>query len=96
MRTLGVLLSVAVLALAAGCKGNCRQLAEKLCECKTNSTEKNSCLTAASQDESSYPPDAEQDQTCGALLEQCDCRLIDTPEGRVRCGLSRPPLDGGS
>jgi len=90
MRTLVSVMAVAALVvLAPGCKGACRQLSEKMCDCTVNSTDKNSCLTYASQDETAYPPTAADEQRCEELLPQCDCRLIDTPEGKVKCGLSR-------
>ena len=97
MRTLFSLLAVtALVVLAPGCKGSCRQLSEQLCECAANSTARDSCLRTASTNESNNPPTAEDEDVCAGLLEQCDCRLIDTPEGKVKCGLSWGPFDAGS
>lgn len=84
-------IAVAALALSVGCKSNCRQLSEKLCDCTNSSTERTSCLQVAANKESaisSAPLTAEDDETCKALLEECDCRLIDTPAGKVRCGFA--------
>ncbi len=89
-----VLLAAFAFALA-GCKSNCRQLSERLCECTINSVERDSCLRTASAAEGSNPPDAEAEVLCAHLLKPldgglgCDCRLIDTKAGKVACGLAR-------
>ena len=77
-------------------KGDCRKLSEKLCECSRNSLEKDACLRRASSEESRIGttlnrPNAEDEAVCKGLLETCDCNLIDTPEGKERCGLSLAP-----
>lgn len=84
-------LTIALLALALpACKSKCRQLSEKLCECTANTTDRTSCLTVASSKEQNYTANEASESTCGALLDSCDCRLIDTPQGKVKCGLARP------
>lgn len=90
---LAVLLSVAV--FLAGCKSTCRQLSEKMCDCSNNTSERTSCLQRVANVESLFPPTAADEATCEGLLEQCDCRLIDTPEGKERCGFARLAPDGG-
>jgi hypothetical protein len=99
-----IVIAAAVLALA-GCKSQCRQLSERLCECTINSVERDSCLRTASAAEGSNPPTPADEDYCKELLKPadggppCDCRLIDTKIGKVRCGLARPgPSDpaGGS
>jgi hypothetical protein len=93
MRLLVIAISLLVIA---GCKSNCRQLSERLCECSINSVEKDACLRTASAAEGSNPPSTDDEKTCMALLKPddggvgCDCRLIDTKAGKVRCGLARP------
>jgi len=72
-----------------GCKGPCRQLSEKLCECSANSTEKTACLQRAANEEGRIAVQPEDEVRCESLLESCDCRLTDTPEGKQRCGLAR-------
>lgn len=71
------------------CKGQCRQLSEKLCQCATNSIQRDNCLRQASTSESAYSPDAAEEARCAELLPGCDCNLIDTPQGKAACGLSR-------
>lgn len=95
------LISVVLAVAVTGCKGPCRALSEKLCDCSLNSIDKTGCLQRASAAESSNPPTAEDDQTCRELYDQCDCRLIDTAAGKVRCGLARgsvatAPADAGT
>lgn len=88
-------LFAAVTFALAGCKSNCRQLSERLCECTINSVERDSCLRTAAAAEGSNPPTAEAEVLCASLLKPadggtgCDCRLIDTKAGKVRCGLAR-------
>lgn len=87
-----IVLSLLVMFLSAaslaGCKGNCRQLSERLCDCSTNTLERDACLRRASSSDNAYPS-ADEDDYCGEQLAVCDCQLIDTPEGKRRCGLSR-------
>jgi hypothetical protein len=81
-----------VLVLAAalsGCKGPCRQLSEKLCDCSANTTLRTACLTRASNADAIALPTEEDDLRCKVLVPGCDCRLIETPAGKVACGLAR-------
>jgi hypothetical protein len=82
-------LCAAALLVVAGCKSPCRQLSEKLCECQANSLDKEACVKRAQQEESRVKPTDVQQQACEALLEGCDCHLIDTAEGKRACGLAR-------
>lgn len=88
MRRALVLFALFGLALT-GCKGNCRKLSEKLCECEINSVAKDACLQRVSSEDSRIGPTPEDDATCGALLDSCDCHLIGTAEGKKACGLAR-------
>lgn len=71
------------------CKGSCRQLSEKLCQCSRNSLERDACLRRASSEESRITVEAQHEAVCASLLDKCDCNLIDTPQGKKDCGLSR-------
>ena len=75
---------------SSGCKTSCRQLSEKQCDCTTNTQERTACLTRASQHETTYAPTADDEVRCEALIEGCDCRLVDTQAGKERCGFSNP------
>ena len=100
MRT--VLLAIACALALTGCKTKCRQLSEKLCDCAVNSAERDNCLRRASNAETINPPNATDEAYCESLLpvgdtqrtadggQACDCRLIDTAQGKVNCGLARP------
>lgn len=86
--TLSLLIAVSAGALV-GCKGSCRQLAEKLCDCAVSTIEREACLTHAQSLESQNPPTDEDNRACAELVDQCDCHQIDTAEGKQRCGLAR-------
>ncbi|MCP3144197.1 hypothetical protein LXT23_43460 [Pyxidicoccus sp. QH1ED-7-1] len=73
----------------AGCKGACRELSEKLCDCSTNSVEKELCLQRAAEEENRVEPTEEDEVVCEAKLEGCDCAAIESEEGKRSCGLSR-------
>ena len=87
MRQAVLLAFTSLLLVTSGCKSQCRILSEKLCDCTVNSTDKTACLQLASQQETNFPPSVEQEAVCKSL-EDCDCRLIDTPSGKERCGLA--------
>jgi len=86
---LGSLLAAA--ALLAGCKGNCRKLAERLCDCEANSFLKDDCNRRAANEEGRISPKPADENTCAAFLNTCDCHTINTPEGKQACGLARKP-----
>jgi hypothetical protein len=93
------LLLIASLGIA-GCKSQCRQLSERLCECELNSNERSNCVSRAANAEGVNPGNFAQEEYCRARLqpgpEGCDCRLIATKEGKMRCGLARDPsFDAG-
>ena len=64
------MLFLALLGLS-GCKGACRELSEKLCDCSTNSVQRELCIRRAANDEARVEPTAEQEAKCEEL--ECDC-----------------------
>ena len=89
------LLLVVSLGLA-GCKSQCRQLSEKLCECALNTNDRSNCVSRAANSEGANPGTPTQEEYCRSKLQLCDCRLIETADGKVNCGLARDPkLDAG-
>ncbi len=90
MRHAVLLALTSLLLVTSGCKSQCRLLSEKACDCTVNSNDRTNCLTRASQQDSTFnsSPTAEDEDRCEALLETCDCRLVDTPAGKMRCGLA--------
>jgi hypothetical protein len=93
VRMRGLLLMMFLLGFGLflpGCKGDCRQLSEKLCECEEYKPARDYCRQRAADKESLYPPTAAENAQCKLLLEGCDCKRIDTPEGKAACGLARP------
>jgi hypothetical protein len=86
-----VIVLLSLCALFAGCASPCRQLTEKQCDCLVSQFDRNACRQRAATNENVYPATAEDSARCEQLLPQCDCRLIDTPEGKKRCGFARAP-----
>jgi hypothetical protein len=85
-----LLWALMVSALAgAGCKGKCRSLSEKLCDCADNSSAREICLRRAASEESRLSPTEDQEALCDSLLERCDCSQVNTVEGKRACGLIR-------
>lgn len=85
-------LASALFALGiSGCKSNCRQLSERVCDCALNTLERDECMRRAARADADprYAPTPEQDAHCGELLPGCDCHLLDTTDGKKRCGLAR-------
>jgi hypothetical protein len=86
-----LLLGAALSSLALlSCKGQCRQLSEKLCQCQATTFAKEQCMQRAAAEESRVHPTAAQEATCQSLLANCDCHQIDTPAGKRACGLANP------
>lgn len=92
--------AIAVLSLAllglTGCKGACRELSEKLCDCSITSLERDACVRRAANDETLFEPTAEDEAVCEEKLPSCDCKNIQnasTPdellEAKQACGLAR-------
>ena len=87
-------LSLALLGLT-GCKGACRQLSEKLCDCDTNSVERELCVQRVANDQALVDPTSQDEDVCQARLDekdpnkQCTCDNYQTDEGKVACGLAR-------
>jgi hypothetical protein len=96
VRYLAMIMAVlAVLLFGAGCKGDCRKLAEKLCQCAANTNEKNLCITNAATEQGRVGTTPEDEQLCASLYDGCDCHTVNTAAGKQACGLARLPPDGG-
>jgi hypothetical protein len=75
----------------AGCKGNCRKLSERLCDCAANSALKDVCLQRVGNEDSRIAATPADEARCSTLLQTCDCHTINTVQGKVNCGLARQP-----
>jgi hypothetical protein len=84
-----------VLLFGAACKGDCRKLSEKLCNCAANTADKNTCIQTAATEQGRVGTTPQDEQVCAALYDGCDCHTVNTPQGKVACGIARPPPDGG-
>ena len=84
-----------VLVFGPACKGNCRQLAEKICSCSANTADLNACNQAAGTEQARVGTTPQDEAVCHDLLPGCDCHTINTTDGKQACGLARPPPPGG-
>jgi hypothetical protein len=80
------------LVLLSGCKDNCRQLAEQLCQCAANTNERNTCLNGVAQRAANTNVTSADDSLCGSLINGCDCHTVGTVQGKYACGLARTPI----
>jgi len=88
------ILGACALFAGAGCKGPCRQLAERLCTCLASTAAEDACLQNVANEDGRIGPTSQDNAVCAQLLYQCDCHTVNTVEGKVACGLARP-ADGG-
>ena len=84
-----ILLLSAALACASACTDPCLELAQKICDCQPTSALRDSCRQSASTEKGRINITSQDDQACSALVDGCDCHLLDTPEGKVKCGQAR-------
>lgn len=95
---LALLLPLSVLALAA-CKSPCRELSERVCECRESRFEQERCRQNAAANEGRLEPGAEAEALCEQRLEECPdpaegdrialCEELEKSEERkVACGLT--------
>jgi len=91
MRCVMMMMLLLALGLSLpGCKNACRKLSEKLCECEDHKPSRDYCKQRAGDKERLYPPTDAENAQCKILLANCNCKLLDTPEGKIACGLARP------
>jgi hypothetical protein len=92
-KALRLLVCVVSFSLTAGCTDACIQLANQICSCQLDVASVNNCEQLAQQQESLSPVRDQDEKFCQQKLDQnaCDCHQLDTPEGRVNCGISFAP-----
>jgi hypothetical protein len=83
------------LVLLSGCKDNCRQLSEQLCQCAANTNDRNTCLNGVAQRAANTDVTSDDNSLCGALINNCDCHTVGTVQGKYACGLARLPIPYG-
>lgn len=90
--------SMLTLLLAAGCGDACLKLADQICSCQPDQASQANCQQRARDEEGIFNVRKQDEQLCQNLLDSnsCDCRKLDTPEGRQACGtsISMAPGDG--
>lgn len=89
-------LLLATLSVLAGCKGPCRELSERFCDC-VDRYQRTTCLANVSTRERNIEPTPEDEAACEQKLTTCTidpddrttCTILDTDEGKLACGLAR-------
>jgi hypothetical protein len=95
MRHFAFTLFVLAAGLLAGCKGPCRSLSEKLCQCEVSTRERDICLRRVAASEANYSPDSAAEAVCSSLISKCDCTRLESTDpataaqAKRDCGLSR-------
>ena len=76
-----------------GCKNPCKELADKVCSCKSTLAEQHACQTNSNARKSFYEiPRTENEQECQRILDAktCTCKALD--RGHIEgCGMTRNP-----
>ena len=81
---------VITLSLAAGCGNSCLSLAQQICSCQADQVSIDNCNQRAQEAKGIFPVRAQDEQFCQKQLDSnaCDCTKLNTPEGRVGCGIA--------
>lgn len=89
MRSIGLAMLCCLGALlASGCSTPCEELAAEICRCEPTLGRRDACERRAAEQRSRRPPTDADEKRCERLLDTCNCRTIDTPEGKRACGLA--------
>ena len=89
-RALLGLACVLSLSAAAGCGNACLSLADQICHCLPDDGTRALCTRRAKEAEATYPVSRADEQRCQQLIDQrqCDCNVLNTPEGKLACGIA--------
>ncbi|TMA27934.1 MAG: hypothetical protein E6J78_08175 [Deltaproteobacteria bacterium] len=87
LRLFACVLSV---SLAAGCGDACRTLASQICQCLPDDGSRAACNQRAKESEANFSVRPADEKFCQQQLDShaCDCNQLNTPEGKVGCGLA--------
>ena len=91
LRILACMLS---LLCTAGCGDACLSLASQVCSCLPDDGTRAACNRRAQDSEASFPIRPEDAKYCQQRLDSnaCDCNKLQTPAGKMACGLSYDSL----
>lgn len=74
-----------------GCQDPCVALAERICNCEADLSERQGCRQERIQAQQSKTPTAEEQEVCTAALDLCTCEAL--RQNRVDlCGYTRDTL----
>jgi hypothetical protein len=78
-----LLLPLSLLALAA-CKSPCRELSERVCECRDTRVEREACRQNAAANEGRLEPSPDALDLCEARLDECPDPAADDSRNRTQ------------
>lgn len=90
VKALRLLACVVTISLAAGCGDACRNLAGQVCQCLPDDGTRAACNQRAKDSEAVFGLRSQDQAFCQHQLDThaCDCKVLDTPEGKAGCGLT--------
>ncbi|MBF5045029.1 hypothetical protein FGE12_21685 [Aggregicoccus sp. 17bor-14] len=108
-RPLALLLPLTLLSLAA-CTSPCRELSQRVCECRDTRIEREACAQNAGNNEGRLEPSSEQQDLCEQKLDTCPdpaanggkdrvalCDELErSVDRKVACGLTAAGPDAGT
>lgn len=82
-----------------GCQDPCVALAERICNCEADLSERQGCRQERIQAQQAKTPTAEEQEVCTAALDLCTCEALRQNRFDL-CGYTRdtlePPTEDGS
>lgn len=92
LRLPGLLLGAALLLAQEGCSNACLALASQICQCLPEDGTRAACNQRAKDGSNSFPIASQDEAFCQRKLDEgkCDCKQLNTAEGKLACGLSYP------
>lgn len=93
IRALRLPACVLTVTLAAGCGDSCLTLASQICKCLPDDGSRAACNQRAKESEANFPVRSQDQAFCQHQLDShaCDCNVLNTPEGKVGCGIAFAP-----
>lgn len=89
-QALRLLVCVLSLSLATGCGNACLSLASQVCQCQPDDGNRAACNRRAKEQQVNFPITKQDENFCEKQIDShaCDCKVLDTAEGRVGCGIA--------
>ena len=78
-----------MLFMLGACSSPCVQLASKICDCQTTQVDRDNCNSQVSARADQVQPTDADEQACSKLVDVCECHELNTPQGKIDCGLAK-------